>query len=388
MLSQARYQDAKAAAETAYRILARALGKDHPESIRALVALSLVQEVLREDANAMSNVRDAIAMIGTRYGQDDARIIRPLHILGSLLSRQRSFEEARATLERGADIARRRVGPRSGSLANLLTLRGEMERAAGDPATALVFLEQAEQAMPDDEILGRAQLHSIRGSVHFERGDGELAEQDFREVLRLRDNTSEPRNSRSWFAQAQLGDALALQGRFDEAHRLQQEAAENMRMQIGPDAYQNTLVLTRRAGTYAMQGDWKNSVVHTREAIRVLGKTYDGDHPNHFLWNLDLASALSRLPEGREEAARIADTLIAEWSDDERVARNQPRLLLLRCGLHLAAGEADAARVLADATLARPELALQAEERSALKRCAAGDYEPYRFLFKAIGEKR
>ncbi len=376
MLSLARYPDAKVAAENAHRILVGALGAEHPEAIQALVALSLAQEVLREDAPAMVNVRTAIAMLERHYGRDDARLVRPLHILGSLLNRQRKFEEARAALVRGADIARQRIGPRSGSLANLLTLRGDMERAAGDPAVALAVLGEAEQAMPDDEILGRAQLHSIRGSVHFERGDGKLAEKDFREALRLRASSKDPRTASSWFVQGQIGDALALQGRFDEAHRLQQEAAENMRALLGADAYQNTLIVTRRAGTYAMQGDWKNSAIHTREAIRILEKTYGREHPNHFLWNLDLAWALSRLPEGREEATRVADALIAAWRDDARVARNQARLILLRCQLHLAAGEKDAARTLAVATLARTELAVTDEQRTALEQCAAGNSTP------------
>jgi serine/threonine protein kinase len=376
MLSLTRYPDAKVAAENAHRILVGALGAEHPESIQALVALSLAQEVLREDAAAMVNVREAIAMLEQRYGSDDARLIRPLHILGSLLNRQRQFEESRAALIRGADIARQRIGPRSGSLANMLTLRGDMERAAGDPAVALAVLGEAEQAMPDDEILGRAQLHSIRGSVHFERGDGKLAERDFREALRLRASSKDPRTASSWFVQGQIGDALALQGRFDEAHLLQQEAAENMRALLGADAYQNTLIVTRRAGTYAMQGDWKNSAIQTREALRILDKTYGREHPNHFLWNLDLAWALSRSPEGRDEAARIADALIAAWSDDVRVARSQARLLLLRCELHLAAGAKDAARTLVAATLARSELAVSDEQRTALEQCAAGNYAP------------
>jgi hypothetical protein len=370
LLSMARYKDAKPAAENAHRVLANALGANHPESIRALVTLALVQEVLREDAQALINIRAAIAMLEQRFGATNARLSRPLHILGVLLRRQRNFDEARTTLIRGAEIARQHMGERSNSLANILTVRGEMERLAGDFPAALAALDQAEQAIPDDEVLGRAQLFMIRGSVYFDLGDGKRAEADYREVLRLRMNTGSPRSFSAWFSQAQVGDALALQGRFEEAHRLQEEAAAQTRILLGADDYQNTLILNRRAGTYAMQGDWRNSAIHKREAIRIVEKTYGRDHINYLFWNLNLADVLSKIPEGRMEAAQIADSLIETSRNNPKLAEHIAPVVLLRCDLYIASGETKAARSLAAAMLAEPGIVASAEQRNALQRLA------------------
>lgn len=368
-----RYQDARTTAERAHRILGATLGADHPETIRALVALCIVLQAMRDDEAALARSREAIALIERRYGPDDARLVRPLAVQGAALFGRQRFDEARPVMIRGADIARRRIGPRSNSLANILVLRGDMERAAGDSTLALAVLGDAEQALAEGEMFGRAQLYSIRGSVLFERGDGPGAEADFRRALALRRSENGPQNATFWFLQAQVGDALALQKRFDEAHRLQAEAAEGLRAVVGADAYQNTLISTRRAGTYAMQRDWANSSVHHRESIRIIEATHGREHPNYFAWNLDLAHALSKLPQGGAEAAQIVDALIAAWADDPRVAKDHARLMLLRCELYLAAGDSTAARDLAAATLERPALVASAEQRDALAAFIAAD---------------
>jgi eukaryotic-like serine/threonine-protein kinase len=374
MLAMSRHADAKEAAGSAHRILSQTLGPEHPESIRALVALAIVQDVLRDAVPAMTNVRAAITMLEARYGKDDARLVRPLHVLGSLLNRQRSYDEARAVTLRGAAIARQHFGARNKALAGILTLRADMERAAGDHATALALLDEADAALPADEALGRVQILTIRGSVHYARGDSAAAEADYREALRLRLRDGAAPDVSTWLLQAQIGDTLALQGKFAEAHRLQEESAAEVRRLLGPDAYQNTLIITRRAGTFAMQGDWANAAAQTREAIRIIELTYGRDHPTYFLWKLDLAAALSYLPEGKVEAARLVDTLMKTWVDDPRAARQVARMMLLRCGLHLAAGEQDAARAVATAALARPALEASDERRGELAACAEGTY--------------
>ena len=211
----------------------------------------------------------------------------------------------------------------------------------------------------------------IRGSILLESGDGKGAERDFREVLRLLTSNNAPSNATALINRAQLGDALVLQGRFVEAHQLQAEAAEQLRLLMGADSYQNTLIATRRAGAYFAQGDWRNAAIHTREAIRIVEKVHGREHYNFFLWNLNLAGALLQLPDGRDEATQIADLLIESWQDNPQIAREVARLMLIRCELYSAAGNVAAARSLAAATLARPELVASVEQRATLARFAA-----------------
>ncbi len=370
LIAVSRFNDAKASAQNAYRALNRHLGDRHPETINALVSLGSVQEQLRDDAQALVTLRAAIQLIEQRFGQSDARLIRPLLVLGEVLRRQRDFAAGRSVFDRGADIARRQFGERNVQLADILITRSRMESEAEDPAAAIASLDAAERALPETEINSHAQLLASRGKIWIELGDGVRAEPDLRAELRVRRETGGLRTGIAWYSQAQLGWALALQGRFDEAHSLQREAAEQLRSLLGADAYQNALIAVRRAVAFDLQGDWRNAVLQFREAIRIEEKTYGREHFLHFSWSLGMAQTLAKASEGRDEAVTIVEALTQLWGEKPEIAQSYAELMLLRCELHAHNGETAAARALAARTLARPELVASAEQSAALKRFA------------------
>ena len=371
LLQLSRFKDALAAAQSAHTVLTKRLGGDHPETIAALVALGIVQEQLRDDVQALVSLRTAIKLIEQRFGASDARLIQPLIRQGEVLRRQRDFVESRDVLQRGTDIARRRLGERNVPLADTLITRSRMESEAGESASAIAALDAAEQALPESEVSARAQLLASRGKIWIELKDGKRAEPDLREALKLRRETGGLRSGIAWFSQAELAWALALQGRFDEAHALLIEAERELRTLLGPDAYQNALISIRRGTAYGLQHDWRSAVIHFRESIRIEEKFYGPDHYLHFSWSLALAEALAKLSDGRDEATRIVDALIQRWGESPDIARDYAELMLLRCDLHSYAKETIAARVLATATLAKPELIASDEQRSALQHYAA-----------------
>ena len=369
--SVGRAKEAYAAAESAYGVLARRLGADHSESISAQVTLGFIQEQVREDANALRTLRAALRHIQTRFGPNDARLIKPLQIVGEVLRREREFSEGREILARGADIARQQFGARNTHLANILLRAATLESDAGDVLRAIALLDEAQRALPAGDSGALAQLLATRGSTWIELGDGKRAEPDLREALRLRRESGGLRTGLAWFSQAQVGQALALQGRFAQAHALQQEAASQLLAIMGPDAYQNALIAVRRGITFELQGDWRNAAIFFREAIRVTEKTHGREHFTFFSWNLSLAQSLSKLSDGRDEATRIVDALIQSWGENSDITQSYAELMLLRCELHAHNGESAAARTLAVRTLARAELIASAEQSAALKRFAS-----------------
>jgi tetratricopeptide (TPR) repeat protein len=371
LVSLGRFKDAASAAAHARRVIEQRLGVSDPEAITARVTLGVIQEQLREDAAAIATLRAAIESIDATFGAHSARLVTPLQSLGEVLRRSRDFDAARAALDRGAQIAREQFGAKSTAVTGILTRWMGVERDAGDLARAIALADEAEAAIPadgDDGVL--MQLLAARGSILLELDDGVGAEAAYRHSLALRRKPGEPETGLAWFTQAQVGMALAQQGRFDEAHALQAEAAKKLAALLGPDAYQNALIAVRRAQTFGLQHDYVNAVIQWREGVRLVEKTYGLDHFGHFDWSLELADALSRSAGGRSEAVRIVDGLFARWSDKAAIAARYPALALLRCRLHEAASERDAAQALARATLARSGLVATGEERKALERFA------------------
>jgi eukaryotic-like serine/threonine-protein kinase len=371
LVALSRFEDAKVVAADAYALLASKLGTDHPETISALVSLGSVQEQVRQDVEALSNLRSAVALIEQRFGKTDARLVRPLLLLGEVLRRGRDFDAGRAALDRGADISRERLGPRSSQLANILIARSRLESEAGASASAIAALDGAERALPENELSTLAQLLASRGKIWIELKDGKRAEPDLRAALKLRRETGGLRSGIAWFSQAELGWALALQGRFDEAQALLGEAEREMRALLGAEAYQNALILVRRGLAYELQQDWPSAATKLRDAIRVEEKFYGPEHYLHFSWSLELAKTLSRMDEKREEAAGLLDELIGRWGDNPDIDLDYAELTLLRCDLYAQAGDPASAGTLARKALARPGLVATPEQRALLARHAS-----------------
>ena len=365
----ARFKDAKVAAEHAYRVLVERLGPNRPETIDALVTLGMIQEQQRENAPAKASMRAAIEAIEATFGPDNARAVLPLQVLGELERQSRNLDPARSTLQKGLDIARARFGARNSHVARILTRLAGVERDAGRLPEAVAILREAEDALPADEDGSvRAGLLNTRGSIHIELEDGVHAEADFREALILRRKSGDQRSGIQWYTQAQLGNALSLQGKFAEAHRLQAEAATELRALIGPDAYQNALIALRQWQTHVRQGDRRGSLPFLREALRIADKTYGRDHYMFADWSLELAGTLAAVPGGHDEAVRIADDLLARWPERTEFAGRYAGLVLLRCRLH---DDPSAAAALARTALARTGLVASDEEKAELQRLAA-----------------
>lgn len=363
-----KFKEARSAAEHSHLVFDQQLGADHLESISALVTLGVIEEQLRDDKAARATLETAIARTQSRFGMDDARLVTPLQSLGEVLRRARDFDQARTVLQRGVDIARARFGARNAQVAGILVRLAGVERDDGKLQEAIRVLDDAEAALPDGSADAvRAQILNTRGSTWIELGNGEAAEADYRKALDLRRNAGDQRSGVTWFTQAQVGTAIAMQGRYEEAHRLQAQAAEEIRKLLGPDAYQNALIAVRRAQTWGLQKDYSNAATEWREAVRLIEKTYGRDHYGHFEWSLELALALSQSAADRTEAAAIADDLLARWDGNSQVAERFGALVLLRCRLYADAGAKDAAQTLAQSTLSRSDLQLSTEGRKSLQ---------------------
>lgn len=370
LLFVSRFKDAQVSIADAHRVLTAKFGRNHPESITALVNLALVQEQIRDDLAARRSIDEVIPLMEQHYGESDARLVRPLRIRGELARRQREFDLARKSLERAIVIGRKEMGEKHHAVADAYAILAVAERDAGNPDKAIAALTAAEQAAPDNEITLRAQILGVRGGTYLELDNPAKAEPDLRETVRLRKQTGGLRSGQAWFAQAQLAEAIGAQDRFAEANSLLVEAADELRKLLGADAYQNALIATRQYRVLSKQGDFHGAIAAMREAVRLSRKTYGAAHFGQLSWNLDLASALAKTKDGVAEATRIADELIAGWATNPKRGTEYARLLAFRCELYEMASQPEKARELAAATLAQPGVESTDEQRRRLEQFA------------------
>ncbi len=365
-----RHDDARRAAESSVQVLSKILGENHPEAIKAFVAFALMQEHLRDDINATKSVAMAIRRVEQKYSANDARLIRLLVASSKLHSRTRQISEARLDLHRAEKIARQTLGERSRHLGDVLIKLSDLESTVNNFSPALIALNAAEQALPESPSASRAQLHINRGQLFLQMQEGKKAERDFREARRLGFELGGASNYIAWINQVQLGEALALQNQFENAHILQAQAEQKLLALLGPEAYAMALASVGRAETFLRQKDWPNAAKYFRESIRI-GENKNGrDNVEYFSWNLSLAQALSQLQPHQDEAIAIADNLIKNWHRNPDQKSEYVELVLLRCDLYRLRQQHQAAKILATQTLAKSDVMASKVERDNLTKFA------------------
>ncbi len=374
LLILTQFKDALGATQQAHQIFSERLGKDHPESLSALTMLASVHEQLRDDKLAQTMAAEVVALTQQRFGSEHARLVRPLLTLGEIARRQRNFVQASMEIERAISIAQRRFGDKSEQLSIAFGNRAAVERDAGEPSRAVESLRLAEAALPDGDVAQRSQILSRRGGIYGELDQTEDAIADLRESLRLRKAAGGSNSGIAWFTQAQLAEAIGRRKTREsgiESEQLFDEAASELRRLLGPDAYQNALIAARRGSNHEIYQRWDDAAHQYAEAVRLSQRVYGpGKHFGQLAWGLAQAKVSARSDSKKTDAARIADTLIAEWRGNAAGGREYVNLILFRCELLVAAGEASKARALCTEELAKPGLDASAEQLAALQKFA------------------
>jgi tetratricopeptide (TPR) repeat protein len=104
------YPTALTAAARVVEMTRSQFGADAPELANPLTNLATTYYRMREYGQAMDGYRAAITVLETQDDATDARLVQPLHGMGSALLRLNRQDEALLPLKRGLDILRNRDG--------------------------------------------------------------------------------------------------------------------------------------------------------------------------------------------------------------------------------------------------------------------------------------
>ncbi|MEZ5456000.1 MAG: serine/threonine-protein kinase [Lysobacteraceae bacterium] len=309
LVTAGRFPEALAAAQHAAKVLQAAGPAQAMAAAVAEFRVGMIQEQTRDDTAALATFARARTAIEAVAGSDDARLAQVLSAQGLVQLRLRDFDAAATSFQKGLEIARKQLGERHTQTATLWTRLSTLHREKGDLDAAISALDAAQKALPEGDINALAQVHASRGAIQLMRGNAEAAERDLHEAMQLRKAQSNAPPGLAWFSQSEWGNALAALGRLDEAERVQTEAAQELRTQLGADAFQNSLLLARLAQTQRLRKHWDAAAAALREAIRVVDLRADALFPA-FQYRLQLADVLKERPADRDELEALVTDLL------------------------------------------------------------------------------
>ncbi|NVB83294.1 MAG: tetratricopeptide repeat protein, partial [Kofleriaceae bacterium] len=208
------------------------------------------------------------------------------------------LEEALQIAERaGNDVAR------LNAIILLLTAYEELGKAV--EATALAKIaEAAAQRVPRDPSV-HARLYAVLGSLAYDRGDHAVAERHYGEVVRLQQEMLGDQDPAIAGSLHNLGLAVHLAGRLDEARQIQERSLAMFEATVGAKHPDTALPVGELAGIALEQGKPAEATVLYERALAIHEAALGPEHPYLSETLIGLARSLARLGRSDEAIAAL-----------------------------------------------------------------------------------
>jgi serine/threonine-protein kinase len=297
-----------AIAESLYRealgIYERAKGA---ESVHVAVTLGNLANVLYESGKrreAIEMQRRCVTVLREEHGSDHAEAAQATGNLGAMLIMDDQHEEAEPLLREAVEIGRRTLGGDHPVLAQALHNLAGVHEWHNDPDQAMFLyaeaLEMRRRVLGEDHPEVARTLNNI-GHLQYVRGDYAGAEETFREVLAILEvaQATEP-NRDLGLAQHNLGSALMMRGRLDEAAGLFDRALSLRRQVMGARHLDVAETLANMGGVAYRRKRYDEAAAALEEALDIRRETLGAD-------SLPVGTTLASLGAVLRDAGRLEE---------------------------------------------------------------------------------
>ncbi|MDX1384187.1 MAG: serine/threonine-protein kinase [Thermoanaerobaculia bacterium] len=327
----------------------------HDPAIRAAVldAMGRSYDGVGDHERAIELNREALALRQAELGPQSPQALESAMHLGTALTHQGRYDEARPLLE-GVLRSRQRLGSTL-ETAQAHRYVGELAQATGDYATAAAHLRRAlamlEPLRPDTDLLA-AQARSELAAAITWLGEDAQAVAYLEEALTIAEATAGTEHPIS----ASIRNNLALEvhglGDYERAEALYHQTLEIQERTLGASHQSLGMTLTSLGKLLMDEGDYVGARPHLERAVALQGSELDADNFFRIATEINLATLLRELGEtGKAQALYLGAIERFErilGDDNTRTARVRTHLgvTLWREG-RLAEAEAALRRALA-----------------------------------------
>ena len=320
-----KFDEAKAMYEQALRGYEKALGPDHPSTLRTVSNLADLLKCQGKLNEAQAMFDRALRGYEKALGPDHPDTFSTINNLAELLYQQSKYDEARAMYDRALRGREKALGPdhpdtlgTAGNLGVLLKDQGKLdeakamferalrgkEKALGPDHTstldtvhnlALLLYQQSKyneaRAMYDRALRGREKalgpdhpdtLHTVDnlGNLLYQQGKLNEAQTMYERSLRGREKALGPDHTDTLRTVNNLGALLFQQGKLDEAKAKWDRALRGKEKALGPDHPDTLSTVNNLGALLAKQGKVSDAKAHFQRCYEGYAKIYRANHPN------------------------------------------------------------------------------------------------------------
>ena len=260
----------------------RTLGTEHPEVATSMLRVGSVLRRGGKLAESERYFRDAVALRARIYGEGHALTAESMLHLADMLVRVDQDAEADRLYRRALTNQRRELGSGSLELIHGLQSLASLSARHGNHAEAEALLREALEirraALGDDHFALAGSLRAL-GIEYARQGRLDEAEVMYRGALVRYERAFGRNHANTAGLLTNLGLLLGDIGRFDEAEEILRESIA-IRTSLGGNAPVIAVSVAALADVQRRAGRYEEADRNFNEAITILKKHYDDEHPH------------------------------------------------------------------------------------------------------------
>jgi serine/threonine-protein kinase len=364
--------------DEAIALRATRLDEDDPDRIASKRLRGAVLTALRRYDEAIPELTAVRKLSIARFGADSAQAASASTALGQTLVFNGQYDEASVAYDAASAFYDAHPGPYTQERGTLLGAYADLRNQQSEFAAAERYAREALtvlRALPGERNTSRISEVLLQlGYAQRDQGRWEDAVASFREALALDIARLPDNHPTTLIARGELGTALGLQGRYDEARELLSAAIAGFLLRSDTDPLSMAGLLTSLGTFERDQQRYADGERHFRDAYGIYMQQLGAEHPHTAVLATHLAAALRQRGTFDE-----AETLLDQATTAYRKAGTEgtpiaAMALLVRGEMRLAQHRPDQAEPLLRKTLSIWEAAFADDDwRLAHARLALGE---------------
>jgi tetratricopeptide (TPR) repeat protein len=291
----------------------RALGKEHPDTLRARNSLAIALRRQGQSAAAEAAFRDLITLEEKVLGPKHPDTLRTRNNLANVLNDQGKYSEAEAEFREVIRLREKVLGPEHpdtlttrNNFGIALDQQGKYPEAAAEFRALIKLREKVLGPEHRDTLQARNNL----GLVLYDQGKYADAEAEFRTVIKLNEKVLGPEHPDTLDTRNNLALALGAQGKYADAETEGRTVIKLREKVLGPERPETLGTRSDLVNTLLSQGKYAEAEAEARAVIELEEKGSGAEHPNTLETRSNFAKALAQ--QGKYAEAEAEDRAVLQ----------------------------------------------------------------------------
>jgi len=278
--------------------------------------------------DALTVVREALALTEARFGPDSAEVAGILNTLAYVHFQRGETREAAEILRRVVAIREATAGAGSAELASAQNNLAVQLRELGEPAEAQALYQQV--LVTHERIFGAdhetlASVHNNLGTVLQDQGELDDAERHFRRALEIRRARLGAEHPMTALSENNLGGLLWSKGEEREAGELWRRALATREAALGPEHPMTAATLGNLGLLALAEGRFDEAGARLERALEISAGAFGQDRPGMLGTLAAYEALLEATGRGADASAISARIAALERAAAARGQRLPPR---------------------------------------------------------------